>query len=203
MLKQTFLDLVAPYDTDAAGLMLWKDLETRYTEKYRYYHTLHHLAQMLGQLNEVKTEIADWPVVLFSLFYHDSIYNTRKKDNEEQSAAYATSCLKRLNLPAVSIEKIGVQILATKSHKLSTDPDTNLFTDADLSVLGADWLSYSDYTRQIRKEYALYPDLLYKPGRKKVLLHFLEMPVLFKTPHFFNRFENQARENMSRELAGL
>jgi predicted metal-dependent HD superfamily phosphohydrolase len=203
MLKKTFLDLVMPYNSAAAGMILWKDLEQRYSEKHRHYHTLHHLAQMLGQLHPVKPEFADWDAALFSLFFHDAVYSASQRDNEEQSAVLAAGCLVKIGLPPEKIKHIQQQILATKLHEFAAHPDTNFFTDADLSVLGTDWLSYCDYTRQIRKEYSLYPDLLYKPGRKKVLLHFLAMPVLFKTPFFFNAFELQARENIKRELEEL
>jgi len=62
---------------------------------------------------------------------------------------------------------------------------------------------YENYTHQLRKEYAVYPDLLYNEGRKKVLMHFLEMNRIFKTDEFYNQFEKQARENLKRELKEL
>ncbi len=47
--------------------------------------------------------------------------------------------------------------------------DINYLLDADLSVLGKDRETYLVYTQMIRKEYSIYPDFLYKPGRKKFL----------------------------------
>lgn len=44
--------------------------------------------------------------------------------------------------------------------------------------------------------------LLYRPGRRKVLDHFLDLPQRFKTPYFRERFEEQARVNLSAELGG-
>jgi len=75
-----------------------------------------------------------------------------------------------------------------------------LFTDADLSILGAEWPIYHNYTDQIRQEYAIYPDFMYKPGRKKVLLHFLKMERIFKTDYFYITFEAQAIKNIKQEL---
>ena len=46
----------------------------------------------------------------------------------------------------------------------------------------------------------MYPDMMYKPGRKKLLEHFLAMPHIFKTAFFRERLEVQARENLMREL---
>jgi predicted metal-dependent HD superfamily phosphohydrolase len=48
---------------------------------------LQHLQNMYTQLAMVKEKIQDWDTVLFSLFYHDIIYKSTAKDNEEQSAA--------------------------------------------------------------------------------------------------------------------
>ncbi|WP_036025708.1 hypothetical protein [Leptospira noguchii] len=48
--------------------------------------------------------------------------------------------------------------MATKAHLQSNDPDTNLFTDADLSILGQDWNIYSKYYKNIIMEYSIYMD---------------------------------------------
>jgi predicted metal-dependent HD superfamily phosphohydrolase len=83
-----------------------------------------------------------------------------------------------------------------KKHAISNNADTNLFTDADLSVLGESRDQYEKYCFQVRREYAIYPDIVYKPGRKKVISHFLQMERIFKTTAFSDRYEKQARENL-------
>jgi predicted metal-dependent HD superfamily phosphohydrolase len=70
----------------------------------------------------------------------------------------------------------------------------------DLCILGADPIKYVDYCGRIRKEYNIIPDIIYKPGRAKVLKHFLEMERIFKTKHFFQLYEEQARLNIGAEL---
>jgi len=59
------------------------------------------------------------------------------------------------------------------------------------------------YYKNARKEYAIFPDFVYKPGRKKVLLHFLAMERIFKTDYFFHKFEMQAKQNLQKELEML
>ena len=59
------------------------------------------------------------------------------------------------------------------------------------------------YLKNVRKEYSLYPNLVYNPGRKKVLQHFVEMEKIFKTEYFFEKFEAQAKENLKQELEQL
>jgi predicted metal-dependent HD superfamily phosphohydrolase len=174
-----------------------------YTSRKRYYHNLTHLEKLFGALSAVQTQVEDWNTALFALFYHDLIYNPLRKDNEEQSALRAQVCLQQLNVPPEKIARCAAHIRATQGHQVSTDADTNLFTDADLSILGQDWDTYSTYIAQIRKEYAIYPDLLYRPGRQKVLRHFLAMDRIYKTDFFFKRYEEKARENMGRELLEL
>jgi predicted metal-dependent HD superfamily phosphohydrolase len=181
----------------------WKGIESNYNKAGRYYHNLLHLDSLVDQLLPVKDQIEDWQTIILSIAYHDIIYNTLKQDNEEKSASFASGRLSELGLPAIQIEKCKRQILSTKGHQLSDDFDTNYFTDADLSVLGFDNNAYVKYAGQIRKEYRYYPDILYKPGRRKVLLHFLEMKNIFKTEYFQGKYEKQARVNISNELLSL
>jgi len=185
------------------GERYWSEISKNYSEKKRHYHNLNHLDNLAGQLLPVKGQIGDWSLIVFAIAYHDIIYNIVKSDNEEQSAAFAGKKLIALNLSEVQKKKCLAQILATKAHQKNEDHDTNLFIDADLSILGAGEKSYDLYTQQIRKEYRLYPDFIYNPGRKKVLLHFLEYQSIFKTDYFREKYEAQAKENLRRELASL
>jgi predicted metal-dependent HD superfamily phosphohydrolase len=141
--------------------------------------------------------------ISFSVFYHDVIYDATSKLNEEKSAEFAQSRLQKSGLNEYDLSEISKQILATKSHQKSENSDINYLLDADLSILGKDSETYLDYTKKIRKEYSIYPDFLYKPGRKKVLQHFLELENIFKTEDFRDRYELQAKENIEVEICTL
>ena len=202
MLQSTFIKLCSSYSDDKAQVEnLWTELMKHYQERGRHYHTLLHLENMLTQLSEVKTNITDWDTILFSLYYHDVIYNSIKANNEEKSAMLAEKRMKELAVPVSMLNQSKAQILATKTHQLSNDADCNYFTDADLSVLGASQEVYKQYHENVRKEYSIYPDLIYKPGRRKVLRHFLEMDRIFKTEFFHDKYEAQAKQNLEMELA--
>ncbi len=204
MLKDQFINLVLTYHTDLQlATVLWSDLEKRYTAKGRHYHNLTHIQNLCQQLSAVKESIEDWDALLFATYYHDAVYNTLKQNNEERSAALAVNVLGKLGVPDDLTKRCEQHILATKGHATTTDQDTNLFTDADLSVLGQEWSIYQAYALQIRKEYSLYPDLVYLPGRKKVLNYFLQQDKIYKTSYFFDRYEAQARQNLLQELTGL
>ncbi|HEY8968649.1 MAG TPA: hypothetical protein VIM64_06140, partial [Puia sp.] len=147
-LRMTFLELAAAWRDDAAmAESFWQEIEAAYTKKGRYYHTLQHLENMLGQLEEVKHLIGDWNVVLFSLFYHDIVYKALRKDNEEKSAELAEKRMAQLGVGATAIGACVEQVLATKGHGISPSADTNYFTDADLSILGAEAAAYDAYAR--------------------------------------------------------
>ncbi|MDQ3111875.1 MAG: hypothetical protein M3R17_18470 [Bacteroidota bacterium] len=200
-LKEIFFALAGSYtDNVALAERNWTEIESHYSGSKRHYHTLAHLANLLSCLNEIRNKIEDWDTTLFTLYYHDIIYNALKSDNEEQSAEVAVSAMKSFNVPDEKTERCKKHIIATKKHLVSSDNDTNYFTDADLAALGQGWDDYSAYYKNVRKEYSIYPDLIYNPGRKKVLRHFLEMERIYKTDYFYEQFELQAKENMRKEL---
>jgi predicted metal-dependent HD superfamily phosphohydrolase len=204
MLKSTFLSLLEPYSQHIDLIeTYWQQIAVNYGGAGRFYHTLVHLEHLYGQVLPLKTDIEDWDTLLFTLFYHDVVYNASRKDNEEKSAEIAEAHLTALGYPPARISRCKAQIIATKSHVESSEQDTNLFLDADLSILGQEFSIYKTYTQQIRKEYAMYPDLLYRPGRKKVLQHFLGMDSIFKTRYFQEKYEASARKNLQAELAQL
>jgi predicted metal-dependent HD superfamily phosphohydrolase len=204
VVEETFTSLILRHsDSISLAKEYYDELLQRYSERSRYYHNLDHLNHLLLQILPLGSQLDDMDAVLFALYYHDSVYRVMRRDNEERSAKLASSRLKVLGLEDNRIDRCKNHILATKSHEMSHDTDTNFFTDADLSVLGQDWLTYKSYTEAIRREYAIYPDMIYKPGRKKVIEHFLWMEKIFKTDPFFAKYEQQARINLSRELEAL
>lgn len=200
-LNHQFEQLCSSFTNDQQLInSFWKEIETKYSEKGRHYHNLFHLENMFQELEAVKANISDFTAISFSVFYHDIIYDATSKSNEEKSAVKAEKRLSELHVNNDKISIISEQILATKSHQKSDHADTNYLLDADLSVLGKDFKTYMEYTQNIRREYSIYPDFLYKPGRKKVLKHFLELESIFKTEYFKNKYEIQAKENIKAEI---
>jgi predicted metal-dependent HD superfamily phosphohydrolase len=182
---------------------LWGEIEEAYSTKDRHYHTLQHLDFMHRKLSAFHDQLTDADAVWFALFYHDAIYDVRRKDNEEQSAALALQRLTALSVPKKIMHLCREHIMATRAHTLSDNPDSNLFIDADLSILGQDAETYHTYSRQIRREYKIYPDAVYNNGRKKVLERFLQATYIFKTISFREMYEQSARFNIATELKSL
>lgn len=203
-LKNRFIQICSSFTQNQILIDdLWYEIDKKYSEKGRHYHNHEHLENMFCELELIKDKIQNFKNITFSVFYHDVIYDATSKHNEEKSAEFAKINLEKLGLSTKDIAEISKQILATKSHRKSENNDINYLLDADLSILGKDSEAYLDYTQKIRKEYSIYPDFLYNPGRKKVLQHFLELDSIFKTDFFIKKYEIQARQNIEIELNGL
>ncbi|QOD62480.1 hypothetical protein H9I45_10320 [Polaribacter haliotis] len=157
---------------------------------------------MLNLAKENEELINDFDELLFAIWFHDIIYKSRSKRNEKRSAKYALKKLKNFNLKELKKDKISKLILSTKKHKILVkgDLDNAYLLDFDLAIFGQDWEVYQTYTQKIRKEYKMFPNFLYRPARKKVLQGFLDREKLYFTEKYKNLFEEQARENLQREL---
>ena len=176
----------------------WEDLEKAYSSKSRQYHNLNHIEAMITSFEKNKEELEFPNEVLYSIFYHDIIYKTTRKDNEEKSADFALKILpKNTTLNSDLIYKM---ICATKLHQKNDINDINWLIDFDLKILASDSSLYKIYCQQIRNEYKIYPDFMYKPGRKKALEHFLENDFIFQTKTFRAKYETKARENILKEI---
>ncbi len=204
MLKLIYIELLKNYtDDNSLRNELWNEIEQLYSDKKRHYHNLLHLENLLNELLEVKDKIENWNTILFTLFYHDIIYNVLKSDNEEQSAELAEKRMKQINVPIQIIEKCKSQILATKKHIDNSDIDTNFFIDADLSILGKDNETYSLYKKNVRLEYLYYPSVIYKHGRAQVLDSFRNFDRVYKTDYFSTKYEQNAKRNIDSEVEAI
>jgi predicted metal-dependent HD superfamily phosphohydrolase len=197
--------LAGKYCNDPALIdQLFSEIEKKYTSSRRHYHNLQHIAALLQFCETYAGQLHDRDVVEFAVFYHDIIYNVLRKDNEARSALLAEKRLQSLPVPAEKIEQVKIYIEATQTHTVTAGvtavSDLQLFLDFDMSILGAGRDEYEAYTRQVRREYRIYPDKLYYPGRRQFLQHCLQRAFIFHTTIFRNEYEALARENMAREL---
>ena len=202
MLENSFRLLLRNYTDDGTTIdRYWREINTCYTEPHRYYHTILHLNNFLKELTGIRTKLENLDAMLSALYYHDMIYDPLRADNEERSAIIAGERMEQISVPGFIIRATAGCIMATRSHEVSDNPDINYFTDADLSVLGQAPDIYKRYSNDIRKEYDIYPDVVYYPARKNVLLVFLQMMRIFKTDFFYKKYEEQARVNIKAEIA--
>ena len=190
-------------EADQAALRaIHSDLARRYGEPHRHYHTLRHVSRCLQELDEARPQ-ADHPLeVEVALWFHDAVYDPRSGDNEEASARYAQEALGSL-IQGEPLNRVASLILATKHIDPPTSNDAKLTADIDLAVLGSSAKEYREYEDGIRLEYSWLPEVIFKAGRAEVLAWFLFRERIYHTDHFREKYEENARANLSRSISKL
>jgi predicted metal-dependent HD superfamily phosphohydrolase len=197
--QQRFFDLfqrIAP--KGAQPTALFAQLQAAYKEAQRHYHTTAHILACLALFDEVRSLAARPDEVELAIWFHDAVYDPRAVDNEEKSAEWARTAL----IDSATGSRVAELVLATKQHRASDD-DMALLLDIDLSILGTDEPTFAQFERDIRAEYSFVDDAFYRSGRAQVLSGFLNRSQIFLTASLRMRFEDRARENISRALKKL
>lgn len=185
----------------ADGAAEWAHIEAAYSAPSRHYHTLQHLCDVYADLHEYYVGKVPTATV-FALFFHDVIYSALRGDNEKRSADHAANMLDQWGGDKALADRVATMIEATATHE-SSDVETQLFLDADMAILGALAERYSIYIVAVRKEYSIYPDLIYNAGRRKFVEATLRRERIYLTDYFHRRYEVQARINLAHELTLL
>lgn len=179
------------------------ELEARYSESHRAYHNFAHVVDCLKEFESAKNLAHDPTAVEMAIWYHDSVYDPRAKDNEEQSAGLAAKVGNDIGLPGPLNQRVNNLILATKKHDASLDQDAAVIVDVDLSILGREPQRFDEYENQIRQEYGWVSDEAFIAGRTAVLESFLSRRNIYSTEMFQSKYERQARENLKRSISRL
>jgi predicted metal-dependent HD superfamily phosphohydrolase len=195
-----------------------RDLLDRYGEPHRAYHDRRHLAEVLAAVALLAEHADDLSVAGAAAWWHDAVYDVpvltgggaptlRSGDevsNEEASARLAESTLTELGADPARVARVGSLVRMTAAHDPSPlDPDAQVLSDADLSVLASPPNRYATYVADVRREYAAVPDDLFRTGRAAILRSLLENDRIFRTPSAHERWEADARANIAAELREL
>ncbi|KAF8919887.1 hypothetical protein CPB85DRAFT_1275836 [Mucidula mucida] len=205
-LEQAFLEDINSFGGPPSYAKDWFfQLQARYGEPHRHYHTIDHLTSMLECLNSHLSDIADPQTVRLAIYFHDIVYDSKSSANELASI----ELFKKLDhVPSPQREKVCRFIAGTITHSLpfdcaEDDSDLKYFLDFDLEVLSRNRVLYERYAEEIRKEYIHYSPEQYCAGRIQVLQKFLMRPRLYFTDIFHKTKEQAARENLEWEIEWL
>ncbi|MCL1472356.1 hypothetical protein [Argonema antarcticum] len=187
-----------------AAYKLFFDLTAAYASTDRFYHNLAHIQQVLDTIDLMRSQSQNFAALEFAAWFHDVIYDPKAKDNEEKSAAYAADVLTNIGISAETIDNAVNLILTTKTHQaIENSIDSQIFLDADLSILGAFETEYRNYAVAIRQEYSWLSEGEYRSGRKQVLQNFLKRERIYFTEQMFTALEEKARQNIQEEIKYL
>ncbi len=134
------------------------DLAQRYREPGRRYHTLAHVRDVLDQLDAVADQLGHPGEAALAVWFHDAVYDPRRSDNEDESAALARRVLEAASAPSAQVDRIASMILDTRHQGPAASPAGALVADADLAILAAPEDEFDAYERAIREEYSHLSD---------------------------------------------
>ncbi|RUR67638.1 N-methyl-D-aspartate receptor NMDAR2C subunit [Variovorax guangxiensis] len=181
---------------------LCDELQRRYAEPQRHYHTMQHLGECLAWFEREKA-LAEHPgEVALALWFHDAIYDVHAHDNEARSADWARQALLEAGAAADAAERVHALVMATRHDAVPQGRDAELLIDIDLSILGAERARFDEYERQVQAEYAFVPDEVRLPRRRAILQRFLDRDAIYATPRMHEQLEARARANLQRSIAG-
>ena len=182
---------------------VYEDLLSRYSEPGRAYHTLAHIEDCLAEFAGVPERETNLDAIEFALWFHDAVYDTQAKDNEERSAALAREVIRSATLPDSFGDLATGLILATKHAAPPVTRSEQLVVDIDLSILGQSAQKFDEYERQIRVEYSWVPAPAFAGGRLAILSSIQSRFRIYSTEFFHGKYEQRAHENLARSIAQL
>lgn len=164
------------------------------------YHKRLHAIDCSNELYEIKHLLDDSDAVECALLFHDVIYNPLSKTNEEDSADVAEKMLTQRWVPKDFIGKVKKLILATKHIDTPQDNDTKYIMDIDNSILGKDPRTYTQYTKDVRREYYMYSDIQFKKWREDFLHWIASKKSVYHTEYFHDKYQKQLEINVLQEI---
>ena len=87
--------------------------------------------------------------------------------------------------------------------KAEDDIEYHILHDLDFSGLGGSWKTFQTNNENIRKEHWYISDEEYAVGRKAFLTNMLEKDQIFLLPYFQEKYEDRAKENLTRSLEAM
>ena len=180
-------------------------LLVRHRERHRRYHTIDHVAAVVGHVATLARSeaIDDVGAVVAAALFHDAVYEPSSPANERASARLARRDLAALGWASDRIERVATMIEGTATHLDPADVDTAVLFDADLAILGAPEPVYVAYVDAVRAEYRHVDDETWTTGRAGVLRSFLQRDPLYATDTGRTTWEHSARRNLADEIASL
>jgi predicted metal-dependent HD superfamily phosphohydrolase len=182
------------------------ELVGRYDHATRHYHDLRHLLEVLDRIELLASQHGDdvTDALRFAAWFHDSVYDMRRTDNEEESARFAEDGLSSHGIAPDVVAAVARLIRVTATHQPQPwDTEAATLCDADLAILAADPARYAEYARGVRAEYHRVRDAEFSRRRAEVLQDLLDREHLFSTPAGRTWWEERARKNAAAELESL
>ena len=188
-------------DDDSASVH--EQLVTHYSEAHRHYHTLDHIAHCLQQFDDCKDLLEDPDSVELTIWFHDVILQPGRRDNELLSAEFYLDLTAGRQAESTR-QRVYRLIMATLHDGNSLeDSDSAYLVDIDLSSFGLPWEAFLHDSCNVRAENPQLADAEYQLNQTGFQRSLLARPRFFLSDFFFERYEQQARDNLAKYFAHL
>lgn len=154
-----------------------KDIENRYNEPHRYYHTTKHINFIIEEILKIKLPEKDTDILIISALFHDIIFTPGDKSNEQQSADFLLKYVEEtpeINQVYDIIIDTSTHIPRTKLSEIFCDIDMMSLTDKSFEEMLKDtvnvhkeFIQFFDKDKVIDGQLKFYKSLLdTKYGKK-------------------------------------
>ncbi|MGH7656834.1 MAG: HD domain-containing protein [Gemmatimonadales bacterium] len=180
----------------------WDLVVNGYAEPHRAYHTLSHIEDCLSLL-DATPDVPARDLVEAALWLHDVVYDPKKDDNEEKSAAVAARLLSNLGADRAAVKAVEEYIRLTRHDRGALKGPGAWVVDIDLAILGAGPEAFARYENTIRREYSWLDPARYRKGRIAVLGKFMNRTRIYQTDYFDKLLDARARNNLKDAIGRL
>ncbi|XP_011308493.1 uncharacterized protein [Fopius arisanus] len=208
-LEDSWKEATDGFNTEACDSWFTR-LQEVYSEEKRTYHNLDSLREKLGHYNDVKCLLKNPRALLLALFFQNFEYDPKALDGENQNIDHFVAFAGEAEIPEDDELRNETCALlkaaathSTEEHKVDGafgSEDAHYLLDLDMAVLGSASEAYAEYREKIRGEYSFLSEPMYTALRLKVLQNFVQIPNIFATKEFREKFEEQARLNIQAEV---
>jgi predicted metal-dependent HD superfamily phosphohydrolase len=196
----------------------WAELDRRYREEHRAYHSWRHIGEILDRLEVFSDSSTARNIIIAAAFWHDAVYDLQNedgsprtdRDNVFASAALFRRYTKLRDAEADAVEEL---ILGTADH-LHAKPererypgfydDFNLFLDLDLGSLASPWDQFQANLDKIRFEYSRITEKEFCQVQIAMLTKFRNRSSrLFRREETRRKWSDNAAANLDRGIEEL
>ncbi len=188
---------------DSWPIDVFNNLMDRHSEPHRVYHNTKHLENMFVDYVKYSHKLKYPKAVILGIFFHDSIYDPTRSDNEIESSLFMSDVMEN-HVDESIIDIADDLIISTWKHSLPKERhfhnDIRYFLDMDLAILSSLEDDFWAYEAAIRNEYSFVPLDVYRAKRAEIMQLFLERKKIYYTDMHSNE---DAKRNLSMLISSL
>ncbi len=187
----------------AQAALSGEELQRRYSAGDRHYHDVRHACVVINVCDELAAllgcDTMSRARLTAAAAAHDVIYTGVAGADERASADWAAAALLAAGVAGEHAAAVSELVLLTADHQAG-HREGRILVDADLSILGGSPAQYQRYREDVRADYADVGADDWRRGRTGVLRMLLARDHLYLTAPGRDRWERQARLNLTAEL---